>query len=92
MTAQTEPSPAAEPQEQSSRVPMWLMVLAALALAVVGAIIYGYLARPGWIGVAGKKFWDYLHLLIVPTALVIGGYLLNQAQRDREIKAEQAQQ
>ena len=31
------------------------MVLAALALAgVVGVIVHGYLARPGWVGVADR--------------------------------------
>jgi hypothetical protein len=27
------------------------------------------LEMPGWIGVANKRFWDYLDLLIVPAAL-----------------------
>jgi uncharacterized protein YjbI with pentapeptide repeats len=51
-------------------------------------IIYGYLERPGWIGSSGKKFWDYLDLLIVPGALAIGVYALNRAQSDREDAAE----
>jgi len=59
---------------------------------VVGVIVYGYLATPGWIGVSGKKFWDYLELLIVPAALALGVYLLNRAQQERERKAEAAQQ
>jgi hypothetical protein len=81
MTAEERLSPATDPEEQSSRVPKWLVVPAALVLAgvAVGVIVYGYLARPGWVGVAGKKFWDYLELLIVPAALAIGVYWLNRA-------------
>jgi uncharacterized protein YjbI with pentapeptide repeats len=69
------------------------MVITALAIvAGVGiVIVYGYLARPGWIGVSGKKFWDYLELLIVPAALAIGVYLLNRAQQEREREADEAQ-
>jgi hypothetical protein len=91
---QSEPglSPATEPKEHSSRVPRWLVVLTALALSgVVGVIVYGYLTAPGWVGVAHKKFWDYLELLIVPTALAIGVYWLNRAQNEREREAEEAQ-
>jgi len=66
------------------------MVLAALALmGAVGVVIYGYLAKPGWVGIADKTFWDYLELLIVPAALATGAYLLNRAQ-EREREAQEA--
>jgi hypothetical protein len=95
MTAETEPSPAHDPEEppKTSSVPLWLVVLAVIALGgVVEVIIYGYLDRPGWVGVSDKKFWDYLELLIVPAALAIGVASLNWAQRKREREAEEAQQ
>jgi hypothetical protein len=84
---------AAEPQEQSSRRPR-LGFITALAIfaGVVIVIIYGYLARPGWIGVSGKQFWDYLDLLIVPAALALGVYWLNRRQNERAQQAEEAQQ
>ena len=68
----------------------WLVIVfAALAPAgVVGVIVYGYLTKPGWVGVAGKTFWDFLELLIVPAALAIGVYWLNRAQRKRELQIE----
>ena len=34
--------------------------------------------------VPGKTLWDWLDLLIVPATLVVGGYLLNNAQKWRE--------
>jgi uncharacterized protein YjbI with pentapeptide repeats len=84
------PEPAEESEEQSSGVQLWLIVLTVLVLGgVVEVIIYGYLARPGWIGVSGKQFWDYLDLLIVPAALAIGVYFLNRAQ-ERERQAQEA--
>jgi hypothetical protein len=63
------------------RILLWGGGILALALAVgiVGVIVYSYKTKPGWIGVADKKFWDYLELLIVPAALAIGVYLLNRA-------------
>jgi uncharacterized protein YjbI with pentapeptide repeats len=95
MNAETDPSPAIEPAEapKSSRVPRWVVISAAFILAVVvSVIVYGYVARPGWIGVAGKKFWDYLELLIVPAALALGVAWLSWMQRQREREAEDAQQ
>jgi hypothetical protein len=71
----------------------WLVGITLLAL-VGGLIIYSYSDWPGsgYFGIADKKFWDYLELLIVPAALAIGVYLLNRAQSERERKAEDAQQ
>jgi hypothetical protein len=63
-------------QEQSSRGSRWLVVLA-LSGVVVGVIVYGYLER---VGVSGKKFWDYLALLIVPVAIAIGVTVINRMQ------------
>lgn len=79
------------------KVLRWVVIIAALAAlaAVVGVLIYGLLARPllgrpnpGWIGVADKEVWDWLELLIVPVALAVGVYWLNQAQRKRELEVE----
>jgi hypothetical protein len=93
MTAETGPSPAADSEEQSRRVPRWVMIVAALVLVgVVGVIVYGYLARPGWIGVADKTFWDYLELLIVPAALALGVYWLNRRQDERDREADAARE
>ncbi len=74
MTEEKEPSTTAGSEEQSSRFPWWLGVVAALALLVIGVIVYGYWAKPGWVGSADEKFWDYLDLLIVPAALAFGVY------------------
>jgi hypothetical protein len=103
-----EPSPPSAPKfedksdEQSSSLPLWLIVLAVLILGgTVALIIYGYVEKPGWIGSSGKQFWDYLDLLIVPAALALGVYWLNrreterqdqaQAEREREREADAAQ-
>jgi uncharacterized membrane protein len=96
MKAKIESSSAPDPEEppKTRRIPRWVSIIAALVLIVgiVGAILfYGYQSRPGWVGVADKKFWDYLELLIVPAALAIGVYLLNRAQTEREREAEEAQ-
>jgi len=72
------------------KLPPWVLIIAALALVelIVGIHLHGYRAKPGWVGVADKKFWDYLDLLIVPGALAIGVYWLNWAQSEREREAE----
>src|SRR5215213_6563004 len=82
-------------QEASSERPPWRGTALIAALTLVGivvVILYGYLAKPGWVGVSDKKFWDYLELLIVPAALAIGVYWLNRAQSEREHEAQEAQQ
>ena len=87
------PEPSEESEEQSSRVQLWPVVLAVLVLGgVVEVTIYGYLERPGWVGSSGKQFWDYLDLLIVPAALALGVYWLNQRQNERDQQVADAQQ
>jgi len=85
----------ASSEEQASGVPRWLVVTAALALAVVAiVIVYGYLARPKpeWVGVANKNFWNWLDLLVVPAALAIGVYWLNTRQAARQQREEDQRQ
>jgi len=33
----------------------------------------------------GKTLWDFMQLLIIPLVLVVGGFLLNRAQRQQEL-------
>jgi hypothetical protein len=91
--ADYQPADDQEDLRNDAKIPQWVYISALVIFAcVVIVIIYGYLARPGWVGVSGKKFWAYLDLLIVPTALAIGVYLLNWAQSARQANAEAAQQ
>jgi uncharacterized protein YjbI with pentapeptide repeats len=93
MTIETEPAPSTEREKQTGGVPIWLVVAAVLAVGGVAEVIsYGYIDRPGWVGVADKKFWNYLELLIVPVVLAIGVAMINWMQGSRERKAEDAQQ
>jgi len=43
-----------------------------------------------WEGARDKDIWDYLELLVVPAALAIGVYWLNQRQAAREERAQDA--
>ena len=95
MVADTDHQPADDQEDlrNDAKIPSWVYISTLVIFAcVVIVIIYGYLARPGWVGVSGKKFWAYLDLLIVPAALAIGVYLLNRAQSARQANAEAAQQ
>jgi len=61
---------------------------------VGGLIIYSYADWSGarYFGIADKKFWDYLELLIVPAALAFGVYWLNRTQDIRQQAADEEQQ
>jgi uncharacterized protein YjbI with pentapeptide repeats len=41
-------------------------------------------------GFGDKTAWDWLQLLIVPLILVVGGYLLNSQQTDRQLATEES--
>jgi len=57
VAAETDSTPAADHEDHPRRVPLWLVVFAFLAMGgLVEVIIYGYLERPGWIGVAQRTF------------------------------------
>jgi uncharacterized protein YjbI with pentapeptide repeats len=93
--ADTEHQPAddQEDPQRSSVIPGWVFItVLAIFAGVVIVIIYGYLARPGWVGVSDKTFWDYLDLLIVPAAIAIGAAFINWMQSERQRQAEVAQQ
>jgi hypothetical protein len=82
----------AKSEERSSRLSRRAIVLAAAVLAlVIILIVYGYSGMPGsgWIGIAKKRFWDYLELLFVPAALALGVYWLNRRQDERDQQAEE---
>jgi uncharacterized protein YjbI with pentapeptide repeats len=76
-------------------------VLVLLALFAVGVGRYGW----GWTGFLsyptpksdteaiqpGKTLWDLIELLIIPVVLVVGGFLLNRAQRQNELDIARAE-
>jgi uncharacterized protein YjbI with pentapeptide repeats len=53
-------------------------------LVVVMILILGYWLKWSWTGFSAKTLWDWLQLLFVPIILAIGGFWLNQIQRERE--------
>jgi len=91
MVAATEPPPE-DRKEQAVKIPGWVKVTATVILVgVVAVIVFGYWTTPGWVGVSGKRFWDYLELLIVPVVIAGGVALINwmQSARQRQSEAKQ---
>ncbi len=76
--------------ERQARFTIGLALIVAgslLALLLVVVVIYGYAARPGWVGVANRELWDWLELFIVPIALALAGFSLsNRAQRQQDLE------
>jgi uncharacterized protein YjbI with pentapeptide repeats len=69
-------------------------VVAIVLIVVIVLIIIGY--QFDWTGFngnnkSGKTLWDWLQLLIIPIIFAIGGFWLNQIQKDRDEKATEAQ-
>jgi hypothetical protein len=97
VAAETSPPSAPDPddksEEQSSSLPLWLVVLAVLALGgALGIILYwGHVGKPWWEGGGDKKFWDYLELLIVPAAIAIGVAVVTAMQNARQRQTEARQ-
>jgi uncharacterized protein YjbI with pentapeptide repeats len=94
---QSESSQSSQPEMYTgsrSLLARVLVISSALALiGVVGVIIYGHTAsRAEWVGVSDKDFWDYLKLLIVPTAIAFGVAVLNWMQSERARKARIVQE
>lgn len=67
---------------------LFILVLLAATLCVV----LGYIYRWDWIGVADKKFWDWLSILIVPFAVAFAGtiytHVHNQSEREEARQKE----
>ncbi len=77
----------------------------AIILLVIVFIILAFVYRWEWTGFfsyttpksetvefhPGKSLWDLMGLLIIPLVLVLGGFLLNRAQRQSEQKIAQDQ-
>ncbi|GHO57100.1 hypothetical protein KSB_55750 [Ktedonobacter robiniae] len=64
-------------------------------LATTLCIIMGYIYRWDWIGVADKKLWDWLSILIVPFVVALAGtiytHVHNQSERE-EARQKEAQE
>ena len=92
MMAGIEPPPKEDREEQAIKIPGWVKIAATVILVgVVVVIVYGYWTTPGWVGVSGKRFWDYLELLIVPVVIAGGVALINWMQSTRERLADEKQ-
>jgi hypothetical protein len=78
---------------KASAVASWLVGIVLFAL-VVFLIIYSYTDWQGarYFGIADKKLWDYLELLIVPAVLAFVVYWLNRRQDIRQQQEEAGQQ
>src|SRR5229473_508174 len=67
--------------------PLIVVAITILVVGVLALVIFGYLLRLAWTGFFNRTLWDWLQLLIVPIMLAVGGFWLNQIQKDREEKA-----
>ncbi len=104
--AQEEPRQDKDaPQDRSVPV-IWVVVVSVVLLATLSVlIVLGYIYRWEWVGVGetyrpkptdqdirrGKTLWDWMQLLIVPVAVAIGSFVLNQTAKRRDDKAQAEQ-
>jgi len=54
-----------------------------IGLTIVIFAVCVYVFGWGWTGLAKRTFWDWLHLLVVPIVLAVGGYLFTRSENRR---------
>jgi uncharacterized protein YjbI with pentapeptide repeats len=94
MTAETDPSPTRDSDEQSSKGVIWRQVLAAFLGAVVGVIavrlmLFGFTGKSGF---AEKTLWDYLDVFLVPVVVAVATFWLTVWENRRQRKDQENQQ
>lgn len=57
---------------------------APVVLAVAALLAVAYARHWAWTGFTTKTLWDWLQLLVIPVALAVGAFALNQLQSSRE--------
>jgi hypothetical protein len=76
-------------QHQEKRGAVWQVAGVAFGVLLGFLIGFGYGAELEWVGVAKdpayKTVWDWLELLFVPAAIAVSIFLLDLAQRKREL-------
>lgn len=84
---------------------VWATVTGIPVLTLIGLVVLGYVYDWGWVGVSEatrpkptdqalrweKTLWDWLQLLVVPVAVAVGTFALNQAAKKREEESQQEQ-
>lgn len=79
-------------ESQAKRVTPWRIIMVVFGVLLGLLIGFGYGAEWEFLGVAKdpgyQTLWDWLDLLIVPTAVAIGIFLLDRSQREREQQME----
>jgi hypothetical protein len=88
MTAKTDPSPTPAPEEQSRRVPSWLVVFGAFLGAVVGVIVvrlvlFGFAGKYGF---DERTLWNYLDVFLVPVVVAAATIWLTVWENRRQLK------
>jgi hypothetical protein len=63
--------------------------IAALAFLII--VICGCVFGWKWTGLHKRTFWDWLDLLIVPTAIAVATFVLNRIAANRQQVAQEAQ-
>src|SRR5437016_5911975 len=64
-----------------------VIVVCVLGIALIVEIVRAYIFHVNIPGLSGKNIWDWLQLLIIPAVLAIGGFWLNQIQKNRDEEA-----
>src|SRR5215212_1444758 len=89
----------------SRRQVIWAVVVGIPLITLVVLIVLGYVYQWEWVGVGEayrpkptdqdirreKTLWDWMQLLIIPVAVAVGTFVLNQAAKRRDDKREEAQ-
>ena len=79
--------------KEKSKIIGMLLSLVFIIIVIIGSVLLGY--SVSWTGfgdfitptgnfIRGKTVWDWLELLVIPLSLLIGGYILNTAERNAE--------
>src|SRR5215212_2545737 len=71
---------------------LWVIGVCFLLLAIAVFVYLGYHFRWRWTGFPQKRLFDWIQILIIPVAVVIGTFALNRAAKRRDDVAQEEQQ